>query len=142
MLSFLVIDTFSAFFTFTLMLGNYILATNENFMETKNLTIKNPRLLFSIKCSLFLIHVFSIRNCLNTGPGPWPWKKDPLQYRPVPKTGPPGIKSLPFVSCHMKSKGVQGLILVEITFEKYTTNFYFENDKYSIKTTIANLRPI
>ena len=78
----------------------------------------------------------------NTALDPDPEKKDPLQNRPVRKTGPPAIKTLPFVICHMKSRGVQGLILVEITFEKYTTNFYFENDKVSTKTTIANLQPL
>ena len=39
---------------------------------------------------------------------------------------------------HIKSKGVQGLVLVQITFEKYTTNFYFENGEVDIKTAIAN----
>ena len=68
---------------------------------------------------------------------------------PVRKAGPEGLKTLPFVSCHMKdnvevihfhikSKGVQGLVLVQITFEKYTTNFYLENGEVDIKTTIAN----
>ena len=40
---------------------------------------------------------------------------------------------------HMKSRGLQGLVVVEITFEKVTTNFYFENGEVGIKTAIANL---
>ena len=57
---------------------------------------------------------------------------------------------LPFVSYHMKdnveviyfhmkSRGLQGLVVVEITFEKGTANFYFENGEVGIKTAIANL---
>ena len=40
---------------------------------------------------------------------------------------------------HIKSRGVQGFIFVEITFEKCTLNFCFENGEVGIKTTIANL---
>ena len=58
------------------------------------------------------------------------------------------LKTLPFVSYHMKdnaelinfdtkSRRVHGLVFVQITFEKCTTKFYFEN--VSIKTAIANL---
>ena len=81
----------------------------------------------------------------------WTWtgSLDLRRNVPVRKAGPQGLKMLPFVSCHMKdnvevihfhikSKGVQGLVLVQITFEKYTTNFYFENGEVDIKTTIAN----
>ena len=61
-----------------------------------------------------------------------------------------GVKPLPFVSgCmkdnvevihfHIKSRGAQGLVFVQITFEKYSTNFYFENGEVGVKTTIANL---
>ena len=37
---------------------------------------------------------------------------------------------------------MQGLVLVQITLEKYITNFYFENSEADIKTTIANLKPM
>ena len=37
---------------------------------------------------------------------------------------------------------MQGLVLVQIMFEKYTTNLYFENGKADIKTAVANLRPM
>ena len=40
---------------------------------------------------------------------------------------------------HIKSRGVQGLVFVQITYEKCTTNFYFENSKFGIKTTNGNL---
>ena len=40
---------------------------------------------------------------------------------------------------HIKRRGVQSLVFVQITFEKYTTKFYFQNDKVVIKTTTANL---
>ena len=62
------------------------------------------------------------------------------------------LKMLLFIQCHMKSnveviyfhiksRGKQGLVFVQITFEKFTTNFYFKNSKAGIKTTIANLKP-
>ena len=41
----------------------------------------------------------------------------------------------------IKGSGVQDLVFVKITFEKCTTNFYFENSEDTIKTTIANLQP-
>ena len=95
---------------------------------------------------------------LKTGrrPGTWPrtWEKtDTLKSGPVPKTRTQGLKTLPFVSCHVKdnvkviyfhikSRGVQGLIFVQIPFEKYTTHFYFENGEVGVKTTITNLQPL
>ena len=39
----------------------------------------------------------------------------------------------------IKYPGVQALVFVQITFEKCTSNFYFENSKVGIKRTIANL---
>ena len=36
-------------------------------------------------------------------------------------------------------KTPKALVFVQITFGKCTTNFYFENGKVNIKTTIANL---
>ena len=42
----------------------------------------------------------------------------------------------------IKSRGVQGHVLVQKTFEKHTTNFYFDNGEVSIKTTIANLHTL
>ena len=88
---------------------------------------------------------------LKTGPGHGPWtleKTKPLKNGTFGKTGPQGLKKLPSVSCHMKDKVInfhmksrimQGLVFVEITFEKYTTNFHFENAEVGIKTIIANL---
>ena len=40
---------------------------------------------------------------------------------------------------NIKSRTVQGLLFVQITFGKYAANFYFENDEVSIKTTVASL---
>ena len=40
---------------------------------------------------------------------------------------------------HIKSRSLQGLVFAQITFEKCTTSFFFENDKIVIKTAIANL---
>ena len=40
---------------------------------------------------------------------------------------------------HIKSKGGQGLIFVQIMFKMWTTNLYFENDEVGIKTTSTNL---
>ena len=56
---------------------------------------------------------------------------------PLGKTGPQGLKTLSFFSSntkgnvevihfHIKSRGVQGLAFVQITFENCTLNFYFE----------------
>ena len=71
----------------------------------------------------------------------------PLKIGPVQKTGPQGLK---FVLCHMKDnvkvihsrikgRDVQGLVFVQIAFEKYITNFYFQSSQVGIKTKIANL---
>ena len=40
-----------------------------------------------------------------------------------------------------KSRGVQGLVFVEITFEKCTTNFYYENGEVGTTMAIDNLWP-
>ena len=37
---------------------------------------------------------------------------------------------------------MQGLVLMQIMFEKYTTNLYFENGEADIKTAVANLQPM
>ena len=42
----------------------------------------------------------------------------------------------------IKSRYVQDLVFVQIPFEKFTTNFYFENGEVDMKTAIANLLPI
>ena len=42
----------------------------------------------------------------------------------------------------MKSRGVQGLVFVQITFEKGITNFYFNNGVVAIKMATANLQPL
>ena len=39
---------------------------------------------------------------------------------------------------HIKSRDVQGLVFVQITFEKCTTNLFFEDGKVSIETTTTN----
>ena len=75
---------------------------------------------------------------------------DPLKNRRVGKTGPQGIKTFPFVSSHMKdsaevilfhikSRGAQGLVFVQIKFENCTTNFYFENGEISIIAINVNM---
>ena len=77
-------------------------------------------------------------------------KNGPPKNGPFGKTGPQGLKTLSFISCHIKNnveeihfhirhRGVQGLIFAQITFEKCTRNFCFENGGVGIKTTIANL---
>ena len=43
---------------------------------------------------------------------------------------------------HIKSRGVQDLVFVQITFENFTSNFYFENSEVGIKTKIVNLEPL
>ena len=43
------------------------------------------------------------------------------------------------INFHIKSRGVQDHILVQIKFEKCTTNFHFENSEVTVKTTIASL---
>ena len=74
---------------------------------------------------------------LKTGPGlrPWTWKKpketDHLKNGQVRKIEPQVLKTLSFVSSHMKeyievihfhikSRGVSGLTFAQITFKKYT----------------------
>ena len=77
-------------------------------------------------------------------------KNRPLKNGTVGKIGPQGLNMLLFVSSHMKdnaevihfhikNRGVKGHILVQIMFEKCTTNFLFWNVEVGIKTTIANL---
>ena len=39
---------------------------------------------------------------------------------------------------HAKNRGMQGLVSVKITFQKCTTNSYFENGGVGIKTTVTN----
>ena len=56
------------------------------------------------------------------------------------KTGPQGLKTLPFFSSNIKDnveaihfrRGVQGHVFVQITFENCSLNFYFENGKIVI----------
>ena len=72
---------------------------------------------------------------------------------PYEKTGPQGLKTLSFFSSnmkvnlevslfHMKSRGVQGLVFVQITFENCTLNFYFENSEIGKNKTVVNLEPL
>ena len=69
------------------------------------------------------------------------------------KTGPQGLQMLPFFSSnikynvkvihfHVKRRGVKGHVLVPITFENCILNFFFENGKFGIKKTNANLQPL
>ena len=80
-------------------------------------------------------------------------KNGPPKKQSVGKTRPQDQKVLPLVACHMndkvevilfhiKSRCVQGLVFVEITFEKCTTSFCFENGEVAIKATITNLSPV
>ena len=43
---------------------------------------------------------------------------------------------------HVKSRGVQDLVFVQITFEYCILNFHFENSEIDLKKTIANLHPL
>ena len=72
-----------------------------------------------------------------------------LKNGPVGKTGPQRLKTLLFVSSHMKEnievthfhikeRGVQSPVFVQITFQKCPTYFYFENGQVGIKMTFAN----
>ena len=42
---------------------------------------------------------------------------------------------------HIKSRGVQGHVFVQITFENCTLNFYFQNGEIGIKA-IVKLQPL
>ena len=64
-----------------------------------------------------------------------------------------GLKTLSFFSSkmkdnvevihfHVKSRCVQDLVFVQITFENCLLNFYFENSGIVIKKTILNLHPL
>ena len=75
---------------------------------------------------------------------------DPLKNRPVGKSVPQGVQILWFVSghmkengeaihFHMKSRGVQGIVFPQITFEKCATTFYFQNSEVGTKIAIVNL---
>ena len=74
-----------------------------------------------------------------------------LQKRISWKTRPEELQTYPFFSSHMKgnveviyfhikSRGVQGFVFVQITFENCTLNFSFWKQQSSIKKTIANLQ--
>ena len=43
---------------------------------------------------------------------------------------------------HIKSRGSQGHVFVQITFENCTLNLYFENGEICIKKTIAKLQTL
>ena len=69
---------------------------------------------------------------------------------PVGKNRFQRLKPLPFFSSnmknnvevihfHVKSRGAQDLVIVQITGEKCTANFYFKNGGVGINTTNANL---
>ena len=75
---------------------------------------------------------------------------DSLKNGFIEKTGPQGLKMLSFVPCHMKDnfevinfhikgRGVQGLVFVQITFEKCTTSTYIEIGEVVLKTKNADL---
>ena len=42
----------------------------------------------------------------------------------------------------IKVRDVPSFLFVQITFDKCTTNIYFENGKVGLKTTIANFQPL
>ena len=50
--------------------------------------------------------------------------------------------SVEVINFHINSRGVQGLVFVQIKFEKCTTNFYSEIDKVSVKMVTSNLEPL
>ena len=67
----------------------------------------------------------------------------------LPKNGPQGLIIFPFFSSHMKDiemidflikVGVQGLVSLQIKFEKCNTSFYFKYGEDGIKMMIANLQ--
>ena len=75
---------------------------------------------------------------------------NPLKNRPAGKSVPQGVQILWFVSghikengeaihFHMKSRGVQGIVFPQITFEKCATTFYFQNSEVGTKKAIVNL---
>lgn len=83
-------------------------------------------------------------------PDPGHNKNGPPKKRTLWKNRNSRTKTLPFVSSHMednvevinfhtKSRGVLGLVFVQIIFEKCTKNFYIENEEVGTKTTTANL---
>ena len=43
------------------------------------------------------------------------------------------------IQFHIKSRDVLGLVFVQITFEKCTTNLSFENKEVGIDKTVGNL---
>ena len=80
----------------------------------------------------------------------WTLIMDLLKNRTTWKTGTQVVKKLPFVSFHMKenvnlilfhikSRGVQGLAIVQITYEKFDTNSYFKNGEVTIEATATKL---
>ena len=102
-------------------------------------------------CWIFMIRSITYyRHRLKTGPrpGPWTWeKKDTLKNGSFRKTVHQGLKMISFVSClmkdnvkvihfHIKSRSLQDLIFVQISFENYSTNFYFENAEVGIKAVV------
>ena len=103
---------------------------------------------------LKLLIVLYIVSKPDPDPNPGPEKKtDPLKNGPLRNTGSHGLKTLSFFSSNMKdnvevihfnikSRVVQGVVFVEITFENCTLNFYFENNEIGIKKTVANLQPL
>ena len=40
---------------------------------------------------------------------------------------------------HIKRRGVQGLVFLQITFEKCTANLYFENAQDSTEMAVVNV---
>ena len=40
---------------------------------------------------------------------------------------------------HIKSRGVQGLAIVQITYEKFDTNSHFKNGEVTIEATATKL---
>ena len=51
----------------------------------------------------------------------------------------PVKKSIEVIHFHIKSRDVQDLFFVQVTFEKCTTNFNFENGEAAMKTATTNL---
>ena len=88
--------------------------------------------------------------CIVLKPDPDPGSK---KKRTPWKNQSQGLKTLSFFSSnikenvevihfHVKSRSVQDLVFVQITFENCRLNFYFENSEIVIKKTIVNLHPL
>ena len=112
-------------------------------------------MVFSFSYDIIFNYQFNDVHRLKAGPGrTLDLRKNGLTIKRIrSKNQTSRSKTLSFVSCHMKynvevlyfqikSRDVESLVFVQITFERCTINFYFKNGEVSVKTTIANLQPL